>query len=30
MPNPNPLAGIAPQVIHPANDGESTISQQVE
>ena len=30
MPNPNPLAGLVPQVIHPVNDGETTISQYVE
>jgi hypothetical protein len=30
MPNPNPLAGVVPQVVHPKNDGETTISQYVE
>jgi hypothetical protein len=30
MPNPNPLAGVVPQVVHPVNDGETTISQYVE
>jgi hypothetical protein len=30
MPNQNPLAGVVPQVIHPKNDGETTISQYVE
>jgi len=30
MPNPNPLAGIVPQVVHPVNDGETTISEYVE
>jgi len=30
MPNPNPLLGIVPQVLHPVNDGETTISQYVE
>jgi hypothetical protein len=30
MPNQNPLAGVVPQVIHPQNDGETTISQYVE
>jgi Zn-dependent oligopeptidase len=30
MPNPNPLAGIVPKVVHPKNDGETTISQYVE
>ena len=30
VPNPNPLAGVVPQVVHPVNDGETTISQYVE
>jgi hypothetical protein len=30
MANPNPLAGVAPQVDHPVNDGETTITQYVE
>jgi hypothetical protein len=30
MANPNPLAGVVPQVVHPKNDGETTISQYVE
>jgi len=30
MPNPNPLAGLIPQVVHPVNDGETTITQYVE
>jgi hypothetical protein len=30
MPNQNPLAGVVPQVVHPQNDGETTISQYVE
>jgi Zn-dependent oligopeptidase len=30
MPNPNPLAGVVPQVVHPVNDGETTISEYVE
>jgi hypothetical protein len=30
VPNPNPLAAVVPQVVHPVNDGESTISQYVE
>ena len=30
MPNPNPLGGVVPQVVHPVNDGETTISQYVE
>lgn len=30
MPNQNPLAGVIPQVVHPKNDGETTISQYVE
>jgi len=27
MANPNPLAGVVPQVVHPLNDGETTISR---
>jgi hypothetical protein len=27
---PNPLAGVVPKVVHPRNDGETTISQYVE
>jgi len=30
MANPNPLAGVVPQVVHPVNDGETTVSQYVE
>ncbi len=30
MPNPNSLAGVIPQVVHPVNDGETTISEYVE
>src|SRR6266853_1730930 len=30
MANANPLKGIIPQVVHPQNDGETTISQYVE
>jgi hypothetical protein len=30
MANPNPLAGVVPQVVHPVNDGETTISKYVE
>jgi hypothetical protein len=30
MPDPNPLTGIVPRVVHPQNDGETTISQYVE
>ena len=30
MPNPNPLAGVVPHVVHPVNDGETTTSQYVE
>lgn len=30
MANPNPLAAVVPQVVHPKNDGETTISQYVE
>jgi len=30
MANPNPLAGVVPQVVHPKNDGETAISQYVE
>jgi Zn-dependent oligopeptidase len=30
MPNPNPLAGLIPQVVHPVNDGETAITQYVE
>ena len=30
MPNPNPLAGIVPRVVHPVNDGETTITEYIE
>ncbi|MGC1484297.1 MAG: hypothetical protein WA789_10925 [Candidatus Acidiferrum sp.] len=30
VPNPNPLAGVVPQVVHPVNDGETTISEYIE
>src|ERR1700758_47427 len=30
MPNPNPLAGVVPQVVHPVNDGETTITEHIE
>jgi hypothetical protein len=30
MANPNPLAGVVPQVVHPVKDGETTISQYIE
>ncbi len=30
MANPNPFAGVVPQVVHPVNDGETTISEYVE
>ena len=30
MANPNPLAGVVPRIVHPRNDGETTISQYVE
>src|SRR5208282_3585723 len=30
MPNQNPLAGVVPQVIHPVNDGETTITEYIE
>ncbi|PYT79526.1 MAG: hypothetical protein DMG41_38500 [Acidobacteria bacterium] len=30
MANPNPLAGVVPQVVHPVNDGETTISEPIE
>jgi hypothetical protein len=29
MPNPNPLAGVVPQVVHPVNDGETTITEPI-
>jgi hypothetical protein len=30
MANVNPLAGVVPQVVHPVNDGETTITEYVE
>jgi hypothetical protein len=30
MANPNPFAGVFPQVVHPVNDGETTISEYIE
>jgi len=30
VPNPNPLAGIVPRVVHPVNDGETTITEYIE
>jgi hypothetical protein len=30
MANPNPLVGVVPQVVHPVNDGETTISEYIE
>ena len=30
MPNPNPLAGILPRVVHPVNDGETAITEYIE
>jgi hypothetical protein len=30
MANPNPLAGVVPQVVHPVNDGETTIPEYIE
>jgi hypothetical protein len=30
MPNDNPLAGIVPRVVHPVNDGETTITEYIE
>jgi Zn-dependent oligopeptidase len=30
MANQNPLAGVVPQVVHPRNDGETTISEYLE
>ena len=30
MANPNPLAGVVPQVVHPVNEGETAISEYVE
>jgi hypothetical protein len=30
MPFSNPLAGIVPRVVHPINDGETTITEYIE
>ena len=30
MPNQNPLAGVVPQVVHPLEDGETTITEHIE
>lgn len=30
MANPNPLAGVVPQVVHPVNDGETFIAEYIE
>src|SRR5947207_15488934 len=30
MANPNPLAGVVPQVVHPVNDGETTVTEPIE
>jgi hypothetical protein len=30
MANPNPLAGVVPQVVHPKNDGETYIAEYIE
>jgi hypothetical protein len=30
MANPNPLAGVVPQVVHPVNDGETYIAEHIE
>jgi hypothetical protein len=30
MANPNPLVGVVPQVVHPRNDGETTITEHIE
>ena len=30
MANPNPLVGVVPQVVHPVNDGETTITEPIE
>lgn len=30
MANQNPLAGVVPHVIHPINDGETTITEYLE
>jgi hypothetical protein len=30
MANPNPLAAVVPQVVHPVNGGETTITEPIE
>ena len=30
MANQNPLAGVVPQVVHPVNDGETTITEHLD
>ena len=30
MANPNPLAGVVSQVVHPVNDGETYIAEYIE
>ena len=30
MANQNPLAGVVPQVVHPVNDGETSITEHIE
>ena len=30
MANCNPLAGVVPQVVHPVNDGETTVTEPIE
>jgi len=30
MPNPNPLVGVVPQIVHPVNDGETYIAEHLE
>src|ERR1700730_4310821 len=30
MANPNSLAGVVPQAVHPKNDGETTITEHIE
>ena len=30
MANPNPLAGVVPQVVHPVNDGGTFIAEYIE
>src|SRR5262249_6367488 len=30
MANQNPLAGVVPQIVHPVNDGETTVTEHIE